>query len=32
VRERLEEVIRPGEVAADLVLLLRGGVHDDGIL
>jgi len=32
VSERHEEVIRPGEVAADLVLLLRGGVHDDGIL
>ena len=31
MRERLEDVIRPGEVAEDLVLLLRGGVHTDGI-
>lgn len=31
VRERLEDFLRPGESATDLVLLLRGGVHDDGI-
>lgn len=31
MRERLEDVIRPDEVAGDLVLLLRGGVHADGI-
>ena len=31
MRERLEDVIRPGEVAEDLVLLLPGGVHAEGI-
>lgn len=31
MRERLEDVIRPGEVADNLVLLLRGGVHAEGI-
>jgi hypothetical protein len=28
VKERLEDVLRPDEVADDLMLLLRGGVHE----
>jgi hypothetical protein len=31
VKERLEDVLRPDEVADDLVLLLRGGVHEGEI-
>ena len=31
MRERLEAALRHGEVATHLTLLLRGGVHDEGI-
>lgn len=31
MKERLEDVLRPGEGADDLVLLLRGGVYDEDI-
>jgi hypothetical protein len=31
VKERLEDVLRPDQVAEDLVLLLRGGVYDEDI-
>jgi hypothetical protein len=31
MRARLEDVLRHGEVAKDLVLLLRGGVHREGM-
>jgi hypothetical protein len=32
VKERLEDFIRPDEIADDLVLLLRGGVHEDDVV
>ena len=31
MKERLEDVMRPDGAAEDLVLLLRGGVYDEGI-
>ena len=32
VKERLEDFVRPDEIADDLVLLLRGGVHEDDVV
>lgn len=32
MKERLEDVLRVGEAADDLVLLLRGGVYDERLL
>lgn len=31
MRERLEDVMRHGEVAENLVLLLRGGAHYESV-
>lgn len=31
MKERLEDVLRPDEVANDLALLLRGGVYEEGL-
>lgn len=31
MKERLEDVLRPDEVAEHLVLLLRGGVYEEGL-
>ncbi len=31
MKERLEDVLRPDEVANDLVLLLRGGFYEEGL-
>lgn len=32
VKERLEDFVRPDEIADDLVLLLRGEVHEDDVV